>query len=702
MHRPLTGPDTESIIDLYPVHANLYLLPVQPLPTTLYSVRREEAGRFREEIRFAPVANAVPVDADARYIRWALRGRFLSALSRTGFHVDSERFSDIVRDTKKNLARQKSLRIYPAYEFRILDIGGRFFLCIDHHLKTQLTLSLRALRASNRSFLPYPDQRVFWRRSSGEEWVEAAFALARPNGCDIMLSSGERVEALPNDIVPCLSREQILRMAPALGVSTNDLERTIKQFSFLTGADAPRARLDACSDFVRRLSHEVFPIRDGRTTIGLDPVPAKIRPPVFSVARDLAEPTLAFDHVDQTRRAKDISKGLTTLGAYEKPIGQLKLLVITTVERKAKMEQLVRQLNRGSNRYRGAQLTFGTVFAVQETIVVGCIDDYEESIREFVQTDARKGVDVALVYLPRTGDIHSPAHPYFRTKGLLLREGIASQMVDEPTVQDPTWRDLNLALNIYAKSGYTPWVLDEPMPGVDLFIGLSSSTVRRNGQISRMMGYVNVFDSYGRWRFYRGDLSAFSFDDRLQHFDRLVRDSVAAYRAQNGGLLKSVCIHLTKSFSAEERSILAGAVRSVVPDASILFVWIDPHPILRLYDLSQGSSGEIKRATYLDDEPGRVWLATTGGNEFEQRGMGTPVLLQLTVWSDPKESQPPLRDIAQQVLSLTRLNWGSSRNFSQEPITTKYAGYIAKRMNILIQDPNFFVNPSLRGVPWFL
>lgn len=275
-------------------------------------------------------------------------------------------------------------------------------------------------------------------------------------------------------------------------------------------------------------------------------------------------------------------------------------------------------------------------------------------------------------------------------------------MVDEATVLNPTWRDLNLALNIYAKAGYTPWVLDEPMPGVDLFIGLSSSTVHRNGQILRMMGYVNVFDNYGRWRFYRGDLAAFPFDDRLQHFDQLVRDSVAAYRAENGGLLNSICIHLTKRFSAEERSVLANAVRSVVPSASILFVWIDPHPILRLYDLSEGSSGEIGRATYLYEEPGRIWLATTGSNEFGQRGMGTPVLLQLTVWADPEDAQWPLRDVAQQVLSLTRLNWGSSRNFSQEPITTKYAGYIAKRMNVFMQDPTFFVNPSLRGVPWFL
>lgn len=41
------------------------------------------------------------------------------------------------------------------------------------------------------------------------------------------------------------------------------------------------------------------------------------------------------------------------------------------------------------------------------------------------------------------------------------------------------------------------------MPGVDMFIGLSYSW--RGTKFKRMMSYVNVFDSYGRWRFYDGD-----------------------------------------------------------------------------------------------------------------------------------------------------------------------------------------------------
>jgi argonaute-like protein implicated in RNA metabolism and viral defense len=82
--------------------------------------------------------------------------------------------------------------------------------------------------------------------------------------------------------------------------------------------------------------------------------------------------------------------------------------------------------------------------------------------------------------------------------------------------------------------------------------------------------------------------------------------------------------------------------------------------------------------------------------------MGTPIPLELSVWADPPSELPHLDKIGQQVLSLTRLNWASSRSFCHEPITTKFAGDIARLMTAFMEDPNFTVNPSLRGIPWFL
>jgi hypothetical protein len=80
----------------------------------------------------------------------------------------------------------------------------------------------------------------------------------------------------------------------------------------------------------------------------------------------------------------------------------------------------------------------------------------------------------------------------------------------------------------------------------------------------------------------------------------------------------------------------------------------------------------------------------------------TPIPLELSVWADPADAMPEFHTICQQVLALTRLNWASSRNFCQEPITTKFAGDIARLMNAFMEDPAFSVNSNPRGTPWFL
>ncbi len=410
---------------------------------------------------------------------------------------------------------------------------------------------------------------------------------------------------------------------------------------------------------------------------------------------------MALDHTDHSKRATNTRQGLLRFGAYSKPVADLRLVMLTTPTRLAEMSELVQHLNAGGSHYPGALKVFGSRLVVQHTITCATVDAYEDELRRFVRSDARRHIDVAVVYLPKGADIRDTERPYSRVKRLLMREGLASQMIDERTVIDPRWSDLNLALNIYAKAGYVPWVLDEAMPNADLFIGLSSSKpVYANGS-RRTMGYANVFDEYGRWRFYQGDATAFPFDDRLQHLGTIARDSVAAYQALNGEQLTTVHIHLTKKFSKEERAIIAEAVREVAPQATIVFVHVNPYHPVRLYNLSH-DDGQIGRATYLRDGATRLYLATTGTNVYGQRGMGTPIPLELTVWADPPDAQPALSDIAQQILSLTRLNWASTHSFCQEPITTKFAGAIAQFMSDFIGEAGFSVNTSLRSVPWFL
>lgn len=698
--RPRIGPTFEAHpVEAYPVRANLYPLTLDPMPMELYIVREVVNNRGRQRTCFDAVPGATIIDPSIRNISTALQSRILEALQHAGFAV-REKFA-LVADTTTNYAPDKKrFRIYPAYELRIMYFGSSYWLCLDHKLIVRASVSLASIEQLDTMFSLDPQQRVVFRSRDG--WDEGRWIRTDTDGCYLALATGGEAKIAKQDIIPSLTKVQIAHVAPLLGMKAQELERTIKQLSFLTISNAPQARLEACTQFVKQIAQKVFPLCNQRTTISINPIPAALRPPHFVLAtRNMEEVAVAFDHVDGSKHAQNILTGLTSFGAYGKATSQLRLVLIATQARIALMERLVGRLNRGAYRYQGAQKTFGSEFIIQERLICANEREYEEQIRQFVRSDIRKDTDVALVYLPKVGNTSSPKHPYFRVKGLLVREGLASQMVDETTAQNLDWRDLNLALNVYAKAGNIPWVLDDVIPGVDLFIGLSSSQPLHGSHRDRMMGYANIFDAYGRWQFYQGDSMAFPFNERLHHYGELIKNSIAAYRAENRENLQSVHIHLTKAFSAVERSVLANAVRLVAPNASVIFVWINPHHPLRLYDLSE-ASGQISRATYLYRSPSRFYLATTGNNIFSQRSMGTPVPLELNIWADPVDALPSHQDLSRQILSLTRLNWASSHNFCQEPITTKFAGDIASLMTIFMEDPNFTVNPSLRGVPWFL
>jgi hypothetical protein len=687
-------------VDLYSERANLYHLNMNPLPKKLHLVREEKpGGKVREDLYFEPVESSAPVEPTVDNLRRALLRVVLGGLKSAGYKV-SRKHARVIKTDVNYAPGGTALRIHPSFDLKVLQFENVYYLCVDHRLVVRTVLSLAALLAKHSALALNPAQRVLIRGE--EDWQDGKWSKSLGGDCALYLANGDEVIVAAGNVFPELTRIQINQVAPALNVKPQDLERSIKQYSFLTASRAPLARLDACNNFAEQIASNIFPLSDGPIELKLDPAAAVLKPPTFVVGNDLQEPQACFDHVDKSKRGADILQNLIAFGAYDKPTEKIRLAMLTTRPHKHMMERLVGRLNEGSSRYRGSSDTFGTEFLIEESIVCDEIGEYEGRIREFVRSEARKEADVALVFMPKDHCPNDSRHPYYQVKSLLLKEGLVSQMVDTSTVLDPTWRDLNLALNIFAKAGHTPWVLDEPIPNVSLFIGLSYSQIAGANGSTRMMGYVNVFDAYGRWRFYQGDSAAFPFEERLAHYKDLVKNSIAAYRANSTEEISSVHIHLTKHFSRHERSVLAQGVRSVAPDASVIFVSLNPHHNLRLYDVSAGGDGRIKRATYLQSDETRLYLATTGNNVFNQKTMGTPIPIELTIWADPMESLPPPKDIAQQVLSLTRLNWASSRNFCHEPITTKYAGEIARQMLAFMNDPHFVISSSLRGTPWFL
>ena len=414
--------------------------------------------------------------------------------------------------------------------------------------------------------------------------------------------------------------------------------------------------------------------------------------------RRLSEPTVEFR---SHRSHPDIRNGITEYGTYDSEHHRIELVPICLNSMRDKMQELIDRLKYGKYKYRGAERTFSTKFSYSTIVTVERVEDTREEIErllaehpEWQRNDQLKRL--FLVHTPEQGyarDDHTS--PYYSAKRLLLEQGIPCQMVDTPTLQNTDWKDLNLALNIVAKCGVRPWVLPDAIPDADFFVGLSY-TQSRDGQ--RIMGFASVFNSYGRWEFYSGNTAYFDFEERTLHLAQLVKATLLKLKNQLS-LTPQIAFHYSAKLSLDDRNSILRAARTVIPEGTFTFVWINSHHNVRFYDNRPETDGSLRRGSYVEVAENKIYLSTTGYNSF-RRALGTPKPLEVSAWIQPAEGMarvnPDLRVLAVQVLSLTKLNWASTDSFCGEPITLKYARDIAYlTAAFLRQSEPFKLHPVL-------
>jgi argonaute-like protein implicated in RNA metabolism and viral defense len=348
------------------------------------------------------------------------------------------------------------------------------------------------------------------------------------------------------------------------------------------------------------------------------------------------------------------------------------------------------------------EATFGVRFGTVTTVIAETAE-YETRVREAITQLPPASQPVFLVFAPERGFSRANYDsPYYRLKRLLLEAGYPSQMVKEDTLEHPEWKDYNFALDVFAKAGFVPWVLSEGMPSADLFIGLSSSIIIHKGQRQRVIGYANVFDEYGRWLFYQGASASVPYEHRNAMFAALLGEIIRDDQARRRKL-QWVHIHHSAKLRRGDRNEIARGILHEAPDAEVSFVHVNEHNAFRLFDTSPKGDGVAARGTWVMLSPNRFVLATTGPNPLGQTYLGTPRPVEISVHRVSTRGTLDLAIYAQHVLSLTRLNWASTRAFCHAPITIKFAQDIAYLMNVfLATGADFHLHERLRHTPWFL
>ncbi len=687
---------------------------------TSNAVEREAFMRNASKIPATEFANLFPlsflqqsgqvtqyqyVDQQRKSFMTALK----DALAANRWVIDSMKFGRLIahRQRLEISSPAEAIRtvgFYPAYSFQLRPYWGRFYLCVDYTLEVKNLRTVQALLST--SIASDLVGRVCIAQWKG--WQQGKIISADQEWTLVHLFEFEQEEQIPsNKVIPNLTTSMIERVLNQQGIRF-DLYQTIKEHSLALEINASRMRIDKTQATVNAITESIFPLSFGGIHAFLQPTPTPLSRQETEkelVVSSLPEPSVEFHHHHET---VDIRTGITTFGAYDRSPKMIELIPICTPLLRQNMVDLIERLKVGKYKYLGSERTFSTRLTYNTVITVDSPEELLDECRRLIAEHSEWIGDeslsrIFLVYTPEKGYSSDDENsPYYRTKRFLLEQGIPCQMLDTQTLRAPDWKDLNLALNIVAKCGITPWVLPDAIPDADFFVGLSYTGNYQRGS-ERLMGYANVFNQYGRWVFYSGNTSTFSYDDRVKHFQTLIRQTLERLALSE---TPSIYFHYSAKFSREDRLAILEAARSVRLQGTYSFVWINTHHNVRLYDSRAETNGSLSRGNYVISSPYQFYLSTTGNNPY-RKVLGTPKMLEINVSVErPKDvpnPRPDLRGIASQLLSLTKLNWASTDSLCAEPITIKYAGNIAYLTEAFLrQNQTFHLHKTLEKTPWFI
>lgn len=695
----------------------------EPSHTTvmLYSNAENREAKLRGELHVETqdyinlyelkISNLDGSKVDYNEITRQFSNALANKLESMNWHIDKLHFKRLTAHIKRNSINTNSivsgiLRFYPAYNFQLRNHWNKYYLCVDYTLEVKSICSLSTLRGC----LEYSDLhkiRVLARDRDG--WgIEGRLVGQQGDTANIAINNtDEYKQVLCANVIPLLPVVLIKKYLHNMNIGF-DLSKEIKSNSLSITKDAAKQRADKINSIVEILSTTIFPLILGKTHIEISRKPAFLNDNSNKngfIVRRLEEPAVEFSHHNET---KDIRDGITRYGSYEYDPKDITIVPICLQGQKENMKELLNRLRNGKFKYHGSERTFSVKLLYDAIIEVDndtCIlNECRRLLEERPEWCGSQTLGrLFLVHAPQINySSDDEKSPYYTVKHFLLEKGIPCQMVDTRTLHNADWKDLNLALNIVAKCGIAPWVLPGSIPDADFFVGLSyTSNYRKDNQ--RIMGYANVFNSYGRWEFYSGNTETCIYEERQLHFEKLVKETLIKLNPTEN---PNIYFHYSAKFSKEDCEAILRGARSVRPNGNYTFVWINTHSLIRLFNSRLESNGSLDRGGYVAGSDNQIYLSTSGDNPYRQI-IGTPKPLEINVThfgpSKRLESEIDLKLLANQILSLTKLNWASTDSICGEPITTKYASSIAYLTAAFLRiNDKFKLHPVLERTPWFL
>jgi hypothetical protein len=660
-------------------------------------------------------------------MRRLIEAGFREALSRSGcaFKDGKGGYTAYWPTTHTPTAFRDIFHTYKGFEFRIAyyNTGGEdaeteFFLTLDPHTVLVMKASVgdlvrKGIRPSDFCGLP---SRVREQSSTEDSGIDCnILSVSDDPGdirCEVLNFETRETVSVPANQVFIEPKPEVIQDKIISRMNTRfNLNEFVREKTFVSSRQASRERFNATRKVVEFFAtSKVTPFSIGETTISIDPNFVPVTGSSIPREDEVPEALLLFDKADSSATHLQPYHGLRTYGPFSKDVPDINLALLGTKAGISLLQQLVNDLNSGTSIMPGGMPRFfrtKLVIVDNEPVADDSTDAYLEAARTLSGRSRDRGStpDVVLTHLHDRTPPTSLDSPYFAVKPVLLERGLPSQMITPFALRDPQWKHVAIGAALFAKAGGIPWVLAETIEGFDMIVGISVSerisTTKRSGAKPRFVSYANVFDRLGRWMFFESGGAKYDYDYHQQQVAELLAQAVERYKEAQKSYPKSIAIHFYKRFGREEKELIIAAIGAKTPHKQIAFITVDSSHPMRLYDLGI-PDGSFPRCHFVHLSDTELLLSATGYTNLSNKRIGTPVFLKLTFDQYP-EPFVSGRDIAQQVIALTRLNYKAITPLVGQPVTMGYAALAARFMAAFSEQQWASVaNDRIRTVPWFL
>ena len=316
---------------------------------------------------------------------------------------------------------------------------------------------------------------------------------------------------------------------------------------------------------------------------------------------------------------------------------------------------------------------------------------------------ARQQIELLTPYYPEEYDLSVDFRRQLKARAMehrvpiqLIRE---STLVPRDTTRDDprglsplSDRAWNLSTAMYYKSGGKPWKLASAREGV-CYIGLAFRQSELEDDSRTACCAAQMFLDTGDGIVFQGEFGPwYSEEDNSFHLsgaaaEQLLHGILAEYRALDGRPLTEIFLHSRSTISAEEWSGYERACPAGVKLVGIRVRRDDDG--MRLY---RGGEWPVLRGTLwtVTERFGYLWASGFKPTFLSYDGWEVPVPIRL----DIEHGDAEIRQVAEDILGLTKLNYNSCKLGDSAPVTVGFSDQVGE---ILIGNPKIAVRlPGFR------